>query len=238
MTYGPDEASDTLNAIARGTVSFEGRARLEHHLLDLLRGGGTVSVSAFLGSLPGHDVTAESTGSEDGRLIVRGRDSRRLVITMYLGPDLASVNIGIEADSGVAPEPDPRHRAFYEIWEGMLGLGDSEVEALDGRRRAVFYVGLLEAEVMNGGFGQYLANTDGVHLDATLRCLAEIGAPRTAALLAEAVRVGAGAESYAAAWEASARTLERLDREFLAAGEDLAGLTADAFLRDEADGSV
>jgi hypothetical protein len=110
-----------------------------------------VGVSAFLGSLPAHDVTAESTGSEDGRLIVRGRDSRRLVITTYLGPDLASVNIGIEADSGVAPEPDPRHRAFYEIWEGMLGLGDSEVEALDGRRRAVFYVGLLEAEVMNGG---------------------------------------------------------------------------------------
>ena len=113
----------------------------------------------------------------------------------------ASVDIGVEDGSKVTPDPDPRHRSFYEVWESTLGLADAEVDGLDSRRKAVFYVGLLEAEVMNGGLGQYLSNTDGAHLDATLRCLAEIGALRRAALLAEAARVGARAESSGAAWE-------------------------------------
>jgi hypothetical protein len=222
---------DALKSIAGGTASFESRAKLEHHLLRLLRRRGTQGVSAFLRSLPEFEFTSQDTAdvSRAARFVANGPNARRLIVTTFLEPHSASVNIGVEDDSKVAVEPDPRHRAFYETWESMLGLGDSEVHGLDARRRAVFYVGLLEAEVMNGGLGQYLSNTEGAHVDATLRCLAEIGAPRTAAILTEAARLGATAESYTAAWDSHGRAFERLDREFLESGEDLAGLTSDAF---------
>lgn len=240
MEYGPEHASDALNSIARGTASFETRAQLEQHLLSVLRRRGIDGVSAFLKSLPGYDFTTEGavSGDEEGRFAALGPDARRLIVTTFRRPHLASVNVEVE-DESASTQPDPRHRAFYDIWEGMVGLGVSHVRSLDPPRQAVFYVALLEAEVMNGGLGQYLTNTDGAYVDATLRCLAEIGASRTAAILAEAARVGEAAESYAAAWEANPEIFERLDEAFLASDEDLAGLTADKFLDPvEDDGSV
>ena len=97
--------------------------------------------------------------------------------------------------------------------------------------RAVFLIGLLESEVMNGGFGQYLTNTDGVHLSETVTCLERIGASRTLELLLAAAKLGDQAESYVAAWDDESESYSRLDAEFLDSGEDLAGLTADRFLK-------
>lgn len=240
MAYSRANAASALSLIAGGTVAFEARAQLEHHLLTLLRRRGTKGVSAFLGSLPGHHFQ-QSDGLVPGetRFVEAGRDAtRRLVVTTFIGPHSASVNVIVEREPAAATERDPRHKAFYEIWESMVGLADSEVESLDATRRAVFYVGLLEAEVMNGGLGQYLSNTGGVHVDATLRCLTEIGARRTASILVRAVQLGSSARSYTEAWDSNAEVYGRLDEELLGSGEDLAGLTADAFLKGgDANGS-
>lgn len=241
MTYSPDNASAALTSIARGTISFESRAQLEHHLLSLLVKRGEEGVSTFLRSVPGYDFATDDIGSAgpESRLVAAGPDGQCLVVTTVPGPHSVSVNVGVEDDPRDGAEPDPRHRAFYEVWESMLGLSDSEVETLGESRKAVFFVGLLEAEVMNGGLGQYLSNTEGVHVDATLRCLAEIGTPRTAAILAEAARLGATANSFTAAWSSNARAFEGLDEQFMSSGEDLAGLTRDVFLNPgEGSGSV
>lgn len=61
MAYGRNDASDALRSIAGGTASFESRAKLEHHLLRLLRRRGTQGVSAFLRSLPEFEFTCQDT---------------------------------------------------------------------------------------------------------------------------------------------------------------------------------
>jgi len=86
------------------------------------------------------------------------------MVTICLADNVVSVNVALE-DMVVQPqEQDPRHTAFYEMWEYLLGIPDSAVAELEESRRAVFLIGLFEAEVINGGLGQYLANTEGAHL--------------------------------------------------------------------------
>ena len=80
---------------------------------------------------------------------------------------------------------------------------------------------------MNGGHGQYLANTEGVYLEETIDCLGRIGAELTRTLLVEAGKLAEKAGSCRAAWELYAEDLENLDARFLASGEDLAGLTVE-----------
>ena len=226
MSYGNTEVQQALRSISEGTASFDTRAYLEHYLLALLRDHGTAGVAGLLDSLPGCNH-ASSGDNDNVRFAVRGFGAP-LVITTCLSADFASVNVVLEDSAGVRVEPDPRHHAFYDIWESLLGLPDSEVKRLDPRRLTVFLVALLEAEVMNGGLGQYLTNTDGTHLEATRECLLLIGAVRTAELLQAAAQLGAGFRSYAAAWEADSAAFASLDQRFLDSGEDLAGLTADA----------
>jgi hypothetical protein len=208
------------------------RADLENHLLGLLRADGADGVRAFLESLPGLDFAAVA-GNQDHETRFESAvdDGLTLVVTLFCGPHILSANVTVEggADTRATRDPDPRHQAFYTVWESLLGLSDSEVASLAPSRRAVYLVGSLEADVMNGGLGQYLSNTEGAHLAPTLECLALAGAPRTAAILRKAAALGTPGE-FGAAWESMADRFEQLDEEFMETGEDLAGLTADAFL--------
>ncbi len=151
------------------------------------------------------------------------------MVTACVGEHIASVNVTVADGSQFTATPDPRHETFYEHWESLLGIGDDEAAELDPKQKAVFLVGLLEAEVMNGGLGQYLSNTEGVYLSETVQCLAEIGADKTRALLIEAGKLGTGEESYVAAWASRSAEFERLDELFLNSGEDLALLTVERF---------
>lgn len=233
--YGPEAASRDLARVREGAASFNARARLERFLLTLLNERGEGAVSSFLLGLPDHGfrlIDAGASGTE-ARYVSEGPEGRRLVVTTFSGSHSASVNVALEEERGERPDADPRHRAFYEVWESLLGLPDSEVPGLDPRRKAVFLIALLEAEVMNGGFGQYLANTGGVRLEDTLQCLATIGAEKTRALLLEAEKLASDAESYTVAWDSRSEEFQRLDERFLESGEDLAGLTVDALLEKE-----
>jgi hypothetical protein len=236
MTYGPEEASLDLTSVGDGSVSFEARARLEHFLLSTLRERGDEAVAALLRSLPGHNFKQLGGGVAEHqvRYLSAVPGTPGILVATFSGPISASVNVTSGDELKEPPTPDPRHQAFYEMWESMLGPPDADVAQLDPTRRAVLLVGLLEAEVMNGGLGQYLANTNGVHLEDTVQCLASIGAERTRAIVVEAGKLGKEAGSFSAAWESRAQDLERLDDEFLASGEDLAGLTVDAFFEGSA----
>jgi hypothetical protein len=67
---------------------------------------------------------------------------------------------------------------------------------------------------MNGGLGQYLTNTEGVHLSETVACLERIGANKTRELLMAAAKLGSQAESYIAAWDDEPEAFSRLDDKF------------------------
>ena len=82
---------------------------------------------------------------------------------------------------------------------------------------------------MNGGLGQYLANSNGAYLSDTLACLESIGAGKTRKLLKAADKLAEGAESYDAAWEDLSGDYGKLDDAFMKSGEDLAALTAAKF---------
>jgi hypothetical protein len=237
MTYGPKEVSSDLAQIRDRTAGFETRARLEHHLLMLLQNEGTAAVSSLLLSLPDHRFRRVDDGTSvpDARHVSEEPGSPPVSVATNLGLHSAFVHVNAEEEPNDRREPDPRHRAFYDIWESMTGVSDSAAAKLDPKRKAVFLVGLLEAEVGNGGLGQYLANTEGAHLEDTMRCLARIGAERSHALLDAAAKLAAGAQSYLAAWDARPRDFDRLDDEFLESGEDLAGMTADVFLAGNVD---
>ena len=108
---------------------------------------------------------------------------------------------------------DPRHIAFYAQWEKLIHLHDSsELDELSDSEKAVYYVGLLEAQVMNGGIGQYLANTNGEYVDATIDCLQTIGADKTSQILNDAVALKQPSQSFDDVWDEHADHLEQLDQ--------------------------
>ncbi len=231
-SYGPVESARDLARIRDGTASFEDRARLEHFLLRHLQEGGNDSVASLLIDLDELGFSpAEVPDSADRLYTSSPADGVSLLVATHLSAELASVNVTVQAERAPALQVDPRHQEFYAIWESLLGATPSQVAELDSARRTVYLIALLEAEVMNGGFGQYLTNTDGEHIEETLAGLRRIGAERTVALLIEAAKLGSAADSYAAAWDDRAEEFGRLDAAFLESGEDLSGLTADAILR-------
>jgi len=81
----------------------------------------------------------------------------------------------------IGQEQYPWHEWFYSVWMSIQELSDKiEIERLSDAKRTTYYIALLEAQVMNGGLGQYLANTGGQFIDETIDCLKVVGALRTA----------------------------------------------------------
>jgi hypothetical protein len=230
--YGPAEIARDMMQILEGSADFKVRAELENHLLGVLRENGPGALAELLQSLPGHKFELLDEGSVPStiRLKSPGPGTGHIVVDACSGPHSVSVNVTVEDEEVITPQPDPRHKAFYDIWERLLGASNSRVDQLVPSQKAVYVIGLLEAEVMNGGLGQYLTNTAGLHLEETLEYLDKIGALKTRGILSQAAELGAKYESYVEAWERRSADYESLDNEFMQTGEDLAGLTADAFL--------
>ena len=169
--------------------------------------------------------------SHDGH---KRRAATRIRVTVYAAEDLTSISLDVEDLGRHVASLDPAQAWFYETWESLLAITDPAVVwRLDEAACAVYLVGLFEAEVMNGGIGQYLANTDGVFLDSTIEHLQLIGAIRSAEILSEAALLGGDERDWDQVWERHAEQLRTLDDRFLAAGEDLAGLTASCFDNEE-----
>ena len=233
MSLSPDDCLRTLNAIWSGTASLDEQAALDFFLLDLLQKEGSEGVGDLLRTFPDESLGTIVTSSSgaDVRFTITRDEGPPLLIDTSVQDDLAFVNVAVEAPASPPVEADPKHTAFYTVWESFLGTEPPAPDHADEGERAVFLVGLLEAEVMNGGFGQYLTNTDGAHLEDTLACLGKVGASKTRDLLVAAVELADEADSFVAAWDDHSEDYSRLDDEFYEAGEDLSGLTAERFLK-------
>jgi hypothetical protein len=229
VSYGPENCLNDLNRFWDETASEDEQASLEFYLLDVVHAEGTPGVTRLLQGFPsarlGTITVSESAGSVLHTVSREGR--LPLLIATCDEPDMAWVNVAVESAPRSEEWDNPRHEAFYTIWEKFLG-DDPEKENIP--ERSVFLIGLLESEVMNGGFGQYLTNTDGVYLSETLECLERIGACKAGELLRAAIKLADRSESYVAAWDDAPEAFSLLDDEFYDSSEDLAGLTADRFL--------
>ncbi|UCH48472.1 MAG: DUF4375 domain-containing protein [Betaproteobacteria bacterium] len=106
-----------------------------------------------------------------------------------------------------------RQEAFYARYEKLIPIDDSAVATLSTEDRLIFVIGEFEADINNGGFGQYLDNKGTERAQEALGYLEVIDARRTARWLSSALEA---AEDSAA--------LERLDRQFFNKPQDLASL--------------
>lgn len=144
MSYDTEAASRDLKRVEDGVASFESRARLERFLLMRLERYGEEALGELLGGLPAHHFRVESV-EESGsptRFVSAGPTTEFvLVVEAHLGEHLASINVVVESLAEEAAEEDPRHRAFYEVWESIPAeIADSELARLDTARRAVFFI--------------------------------------------------------------------------------------------------
>ena len=144
-----------------------------------------------------------------------GRDSAAAGIEIWFtggeDPVVAAVSyrVGKPWGSKAQRSAAKRQAAFYERYEHL----DAQRDALSPDDRLILLVGELEADINNGGFGQYLANKGEARAREALHCLSAIGAKRTGRWLTAALEAGADADG-----------LGRLDQQFYDKPEDLAAL--------------
>ncbi len=225
---------DLANAFARlfdGRMTPTGRAELEQHLFDVLVTDGSDTLIARLRDLPGFEFMPQRDDDPTALVqLVSDRAGRVIVVSIFETPDLSSISVDVEDAETGATKLDPAQAWFYQTWEALQSMTDpAVVKRLDPAARAVYLVGLFEAELMNGGIGQYLANTDGVYLDTTIEHLQLIGAIQSAEILSEAAQLIEPRQTWDDVCQRHARLLQQLDDRFLRAGEDLAGMTASCF---------
>jgi len=233
VSYGPDDSLRDLLSVWEATASGDDKTSLDFFLLAILQGEGPKGVAALIRSFDQSSLGEVKISASETEVVIRltppGLDP--LVVTAFADGDDAWVDVRTESHAAPAAVEDPRHAAFYSIWERLLESEAGGAESRSVEENAVYLMALLESQVMNGGIGQYLTNTEGLHLQETFECLEQIGATTMHALLTTAVELASGLGSYVDAWDEKSEIYSRLDAEFLESGEDLAALTADAFLR-------
>jgi len=106
-----------------------------------------------------------------------------------------------------------------------------DINQLTEGEKVIYFIGVLEGEVNNGGFSQFLFNTSGKYTTETLDALNDIGAQYTASLLQEAIAIYKnGPTSEGSEGEMTSLTDEQtkklyvLDEKFYEYKDDLGGL--------------
>ncbi|NLI48157.1 MAG: DMP19 family protein [Acidobacteria bacterium] len=180
--------------------------------MDALRNGRRPAGEGLVESLAAHGYTVQRLDALPCMWRVALPSPRVLEIWFTGGeaPVVAAVSYRVGKPWG---SPAQRRAAklqaeFYRRYERLAPDG-GELATDD---RLVQLVGELEADVNNGGFGQYLGNKGAARAREALACLFAIGAGQTAGWLQAALE-GSGAED-----------LSRLDQEFYEGAEDLAAL--------------
>ena len=231
MAYNEKNVSSTFECIAKGQEGPDTRTDLELYLLDELVANGTDAVAKILLKIPIMNFALVESNASSSNSRYQSSDAYGpIAVDVYEFEDLTSINISRAQDGIGGPEQHPWHEWFYSVWMSVQMLSDkSEIERLGDAERTTYYIALLEAQVMNGGLGQYLANTDGQFIDETIDCLKAVGAQGTAELVKSAKRLRKKGETYDEIWETKSEQLERLDEKFLAVAEDLGKLVADKY---------
>jgi len=233
MAYGIDNCLRDLIKVWHSTVTDEEEMSLVFFLLAIMRDQGSKGVVNLIHSFGQSKLgDIEITETDSGVVIRITREGLEPLVVKAGDDDLSPwVDVRTEPDAESMVVEDSRHAAFYSTWERLLNRGADSAKLRSTEENAVYLIALLESEVMNGGLGQYLTNTEGHYLSETFSCLEQIGATRTHALLTAAVELASRFDTYVHAWDEMSESYSRLDAEFLESSEDLATLTAEAFLR-------
>ncbi len=234
MTLDEKEVASAFECISKGEEGPDTRADLELYLLDELLANGTDAVVQILHNIPTMGFSlVESDASSPTSRYKSSDENGPISVDVFELEDLMSIKISRAQDDASGAQQYPWHEWFYSLWMSIQKLSDkSEIERLSDAERATYYIALLEAEVMNGGLGQYLTNTDGQFIDETIDCLKVVGALRTAEIVEKAKLLRDKGETYDEIWETKTKQVERLDEDFLAIAEDLGKLVANKYCDD------
>jgi hypothetical protein len=203
---------DRLLACAPGTAEAESEQHaIESLLMAALRGGGRPGGEQLVASLATHGYVLERLDALPCMWRVVIPRPRVLEIWFTGAPPVVaalSYREGRPWGTKAQKRAARLQAAFYARYEKL----DPEAEALSPHDRTILLIGELEADVNNGGFGQYLGNKGEARAREALKHLSAIGARRTARWLTAALAPAAD------------DGLQKLDQEFLARPEDLASL--------------
>jgi hypothetical protein len=186
---------------------------IEHLLMTALKQGGRVAGEQLVESLTAHRYTLERVPALPCMWRVVIPPPRVLEMWFMPGdhPVVAALSYRVGKPWGTkAQQRAARLQAeFYKRYETAF----HKAPPLSAAEQLIVRVGELEADVNNGGFGQYLGNKGAERAHQALASLKVVGARRTARWLSSALKLG---EDDAA--------LDALDRHFFAKPEDLATL--------------
>lgn len=207
---------DRLLACTPGTAEAEAQQHaIESLLMGALREGGAAGGEGLVESLAGHGYVLERL---DGlprmwRVMI---PLPRVLEIWFTGSDVPvvaalSYREGKPWGTRAQKRAAKLQAAFYERYERIDP--EARLLSLSSHDRMVLLVGEFEADVNNGGFGQYLGNKGEARARQTVTHLSAIGAKRTARWLTAAL--DAIADDGA---------LEKLDQQFFERSEDVASL--------------
>lgn len=231
MANNIKDAAKTIKRISAETASVDSYSELENYLLNILTTNGLNALKETLLSIPEvgiQVVTNKKLSPYTTQFKTEGLDNN-VVIVAYQFEDLTSINVDIEDYDLDNTTSRPEHQWFYNKWESLITLDDTQLEQLTGVDKKVYLIGLFESELMNGGIGQYLVNTDGEYLIETISCLENIGAKQTANVLKNISKLKAKNESYDDIWETKSTELNEMTDTIMSYSEDYAGLTAKTY---------
>ena len=217
-----------LEEVRAGNEDTERVSGLENYLVDLLLSDGPAAVGAILLNLEGMRFSLVAAPDEAPNVVFRSEhESNALVVEVFAADDLAAISISPE--EGEVPQLPAGHQWFYGTWERLIGEHVEDPRALAEPERTVYLVASFEADVMNGGVGQYLSNTDGGYVEETLAALQKVGADRAASHLKNAAELKRADESWDDLWARAGTQLDRLSEKLMADDEYLAMMTATFF---------
>jgi hypothetical protein len=205
---------DRLVTCTPGTAEAEAEQRaIESLLMAALREGGREGGEQLVGSLASNGYVLERLDALPCMWRVMIPLPRVLEIWFTGGDDPVLAALSYREGRPWGTKAQKRaarlQAAFYERYEKI----DPEARALAPHDRIIQRVGELEADINNGGFGQYLDNKGEVRAREALRHLSTIGSKSTARWLTAAL-----------APTADRSGLEKLDQQFFSRPEDLASL--------------
>lgn len=227
-----EDMANAFNAISEAAASPQVYADMEQYLLSELMVKHKDHVVQLLQSFPGMEfVIDESENVPNTSRLYAQLNGVRIDVILFELEDLFSVQVMRESEDEGETETNPQHEWFYELWETLCFISDEgKLAQLTDAEAAIYYIGLLEAEVMNGGLGQYLTNTDGAYIGKTVKYLDIVGAGKTCQILNEAIAFKGKKDRFIDIWVTKKEQLEALDNKFMSSEEDLAGLVAEIYL--------
>lgn len=205
---------DSLVTLTPGAAATEELQRaIESLLMDALRTGGRGAGEKLVESLVAHGYALERLEVLPCMWCVAIPSPRVLEIWFTGGdnPVVAALSYRVGKPWGSKAQKTTANlqAEFYRRYERLT----REDAAVSPDERLIQLVGEFEADVNNGGFGQYLSNKGVARARDALACLSAIGAKRTARWLASALQTFSGADALA-----------HLDQQFYEKPEDLASL--------------